>query len=132
MMMMNMTMMMTMIVIKTMLELTLLQCGRGKPLQESVRGLVRGGRGETVLGPADPLAAVRGPAGAGCVEEGRGGRNSIDQEGNNSWRDGALNGTSQSYLVMTVRMLGGRREVETELQDPDRARQVIDGLLCDQ
>ena len=82
--------------------------------------------------PLTLLAAVRGPAGAGCVEEGSGGRNSVDQEGNNSWRDAALNGTSQSFLVMTVRMLGGRREVETELQDPDRARQVIDGLLCDQ
>ena len=53
--------------------------------------------------PLTLLAAVRGPAKVGCLEEGKGGRNVIDQRGNNHWRGTALNGTNQSYLVIKVK-----------------------------
>ena len=64
--------------------------------------------------PLTLLAAVRGPGSIGTEDEGKGGRNVIDQRGNNLWREVALNGTNQSYLVMKVTRQHSRNFLDDE------------------
>ena len=78
--------------------------GEDSPCRRAYEAWCGEGGGRQSWDPITLLAAVRGAEAVGCQEEGRGGRNIIDQQGNNSWRLLALNGTNQSYLVMKVTM----------------------------